>query len=114
MAKLFKLTIKKKYYHIFMIAWFILNVMIIIGLLLSKIRFGLGLADIIYIPILGGVVLIVGVFYLIRIRRSSTPKYLTNKDIVLALLCLAFSIFIILKMTYLRGIASQWDGRVFF
>jgi len=94
--------------------WFIVNFLILIGSLNGNIRFGLGLGDLIYVGIVGGITLLVGIYYLIYRKKSSDSSHLTKSDVIVMMFCLSFTLYIILKMTYLREIMSKWDGQVFF
>ena len=105
------MQISKNFYHIFMGLWFLSLTLIAIGNWSGKIRFGLGLGDIFYQLIIIGVLLIMGAFYVFNLYK---PSYLFNQRFYLIIGCLLFFIFIILKMTLLRGSASSWDGRIFF
>ena len=104
----------KSSYHGFIILWFILNVLIALGNWTGKIRFGLGMGDLIYMCIIGLAILIVAIYYYRDLRISDNIEVLSKSNLLMMGFCLIFLIFIILKITYWRGSESRWDGRIFF
>lgn len=107
-------SINKSIYHSFLILWFILNILIAIGNWTGKIRFGLGMGDLIYMGIIGLAIIIVAIYYYRDLRVSDNNEALSKSNLLIMIFCLIFLIFIILKMTYWRGLESRWDGRIFF
>lgn len=73
---------------------------------MGKLSFGLGLGDIgiivvnIVVVILGGL----GVYY--RLKLGSW-------NILIALFFMATLIYLLLSLTFLRGIENPWDGNIF-
>ena len=106
--------INKSFYHAFMIIWFMSNVLITVGSLTGKIRFGLGLGDLIYIGVVGLAVIIAAIYYYIDFRVSGNSLVVTKRNLLVMACCLIFLLYIILKMTYWRDWESKWDGRIFF
>ena len=96
-----------------MVFWFLSLVIIEIGDWTDKFRFGLGLGDMIYSAIIIIALLIGGIYYLTDFYKSPSPLLSKHNLIVLAL-CFVFLVFIVLKMTLLRGGESSWDGRIIF
>ena len=97
-----------------MFSWFVLNLLIGIGNWTGKIRFGLGLGDLIYMVIIGLAILFAGIYYLRDLKLYPGELLISKYNLMAMILCLAFLAFLILKMTYLRGWESRWDGRIFF
>lgn len=67
--------IGKKVYHVLMIIWFLLICSISFGNWIGKIRFGLGLGDLVYQVVLALSIIIVGTVYALHLSllmRSSS------------------------------------------
>jgi hypothetical protein len=81
-------------------------ILILAGVLMGKLSFGLGLGDIgiivvnIVVVILGGL----GVYY--RLKLGSW-------NILIALFFMAILIYLLLSLTFLRGVENPWDGNIF-
>ena len=97
-----------------MILWFILNVLIALGNWTGKIRFGLGLGDLVYMVVIGLAVVLVGVYYYRDLKIGSESDLISKSNLFVMTICFIFLVFIILKMTYWRGLESRWDGKIFF
>ena len=107
------IKITKGFYHTFMAFWFLFLILIALGNWTGKLRFGLGLGDFFYQILIISVLIIVGMFYIYNLNKSSL-LIVSNYRFYLILGCLLYLIFIILKLTILRGPESSWDGRIFF
>lgn len=104
----------KVYYHIFINILFVLNALIIIGSWTGKIRFGLGMGDLVYVGIMVLFSLIVLVYYIYNILSKGLKYKLSISNVTVLTLYLCFLFFIILQMTWFRGAESKWDGKIFF
>lgn len=107
------IKINESFYNIFMGWWFLILILIAIGNWSGTIRFGWGLGDIFFQFIILGFLIIMGVFYVFT-RYKASISLTFNQKLLTILVCLLFLVFIILKMTYLRGSASRWNGQIFF
>ena len=103
----------KNLYRPFMIIWFILMFFIILCKWTSKIRFGHGLGDVYYFFLMIAVILSVGILYTIRLK-SIIDFHVKKIDLIIGFFCLVFLIYILLKISFLRGNESSWDGTIFF
>ncbi len=105
--------LSKNLQNIFFAIWAIVLLLISYGNWNGKVHFGLGLADMIYFVMTLIVVFLIAV--ILVTSRLSNKVNLTNKNrFFIALFCLVFLVFILLKMTILRGPISPWNGNVFF
>lgn len=96
-----------------MVTWSLSLIIIAVGNWNGRIHFGLGLADIIYVFIIAGVLLLVGILYVTDLYKMPSSS-VSKKNITLGLICFVFLVFIILKMTFLRGGESSWNSKIFF
>ena len=79
----------------------------------GKVKFGLGLGDIVYLIIIVAIIVGVAIFYF-RSLRLYDENIVSSHDIYLILVCAFIVVFICLKLTVLRGPAAPWDGTIFF
>jgi len=105
------MNIKKYIYHIYMLLWFIINILIAFANWIGKLRFGYGLGDLIYIGLIGLVIIIVGTYYITDLVFKFDKKEFSKSNIIVSIFSL---LFILLKVTLLRGLESRWDGNIFF
>lgn len=104
--------ITKSILHVTVILSYIMLISVIVFNWQGRILFGLGLADIVYC-ILIFLSLVVGTILYVRSLRSNI-EYLSTGDKYLIAACILFDIFILLKISILRGPAAPWDGNLFF
>ncbi|NOU61490.1 hypothetical protein [Marinifilum caeruleilacunae] len=96
--------------HVFMIIWTCVNVLVFYGNFKGRVRFGLGLGDLsISIPLIIFVLIILIIYLRNNLQRLN--KVYNTKIIIT---CIVELLFVFLKMTYLRGPVSPWDGNIFF
>ncbi len=99
-------------YNVLILFFFLSQTLIVIGNWHGVIRFGLGLGDLVYVGVIGLTVVVGLIVYLRAIRSDSFYYSIWNR--VFMIFCASFFIFILLKMTLLRGSESSWDGKIFF
>jgi len=95
-----------------MLLWFIINILIAFAIWIGKLRFGYGLGDLIYIGLIGLVIIIVGTYYITDLVFKFDKKEFSKSNIIVSIF--SFLLFILLKVTLLRGLESRWDGNIFF
>lgn len=105
---------KKLIYHFFMILWFVSCALIVISSYNGILRYGLGIADGLFDMFIGIVVIGIGIYYIRDVLLNRNANSITQSNWLVALSCLLFIVFVILKFTVLRGPASSWDGKIFF
>ena len=102
-----------KFYHIFMLFWFISITLIVLGSFMGKLRFGYGLGDLLYVLLTIGILLVFGGVYLYdRFKGLNLLDSPIHTYVII--FCTLVLVFLILKITILRGPESSWDGRIIF
>ena len=96
----------------FTIIWYMLNLLVILGSLTDKIRFGHGLGDLAYIGIISCAICVVGFFQYRGLLRDSSLS--STGDKILFAFCVLFLIFVCLKITIWRGVEYPWNGNIFY
>lgn len=90
--------------------WTILLLIIVYLNAKGRVHFGLGLGDFIISVFIVIAILIIDGFVLMNTKYQVG----SNFDISIRLVAILFLIFILLKMTILRGGVSPWNGQIFF
>lgn len=105
-------TYRRLYYFIVFI-WICLLSLIFYWNANGRIHFGLGLADLLYSLLILIILFVFIIIWIMEIRKGLN-KPVSKKEKIMMFLAMTFLSFLLLKMTFLRGSESPWDGNVFF
>ena len=107
------MEVSKNIYNVAITLWVILLLIIVYWNSKGKVHFGLGLADMLISALIIFCVVVVSAFTIYEIKNGKMNDIHIRQKWVL-FFSLIFLIYILLKMTILRGGESPWDGQIFF
>lgn len=94
-----------------MIIWNVILALIAALSWRGNVHFGLGIADFLIFSLIILVIIIMNTAYILSFRLKS---FLYGKEKAILISCGLFLVWLLMQMTFLRGAASPWNGKIFF